>query len=157
MEEAAAAASVAEQPPAAPEAVARAATAGEFVGGRYRLERSLKSGNGVDTLLGRDLRTGSTVVLKSIDSSGVHAAARLRPEHESVVLRQLSGAGGLPGLHDASFSADHFYLVQPHVDGDSLEALLRVGPLPLRSTLRLGIDVATALDIAHDAGSATGT
>lgn len=51
---------------------------GAVFGGRYRIERSLKSGNGVDTLLARELETDTPVVLKSIDPSLVPAAARLR-------------------------------------------------------------------------------
>ncbi|MDQ3611249.1 MAG: AAA family ATPase, partial [Actinomycetota bacterium] len=130
---------------------AGAGASGAVFGGRYRIERSLKSGNGVDTFLARELGADTPVVLKSIDPAVVPAAARLRFQHESVVLRQLSGAG-LPGLLDAGFADDRLYLVQPYVAGVTLEAMLRDGPLPLLTTLRLGIAVATALSTAHDAG-----
>jgi len=133
-----------------------AAADGEVFDGRYLVERSLKSGNGVDTFLAHDLRTDTAVVLKSIDSSVVHAAAWLRLEHESVVLRHLSGTG-LPGLHDANFSEDRIYLVQRFVQGVTLEALLAAGPLPLRSTLDLGIASRRLSASPTTRGSATGT
>ena len=109
---------------------------GAVFGGRYRIERTLKSGNGVDTCLARDLDTEAAVVLKSIDPAVVPTAARLRFQHETLVLRELSGTG-LPGLLDAGFADERLYLVQPFVEGVTLEAMLRDGPLPLLTTLRL--------------------
>src|SRR4051794_13102314 len=79
--------------------------------GRYRLGRMLKRGNGVDTLLATDAWSGAEVVLKSIDAGAVHAAARLRFEHETRVLRQLSGSG-LVELYDYGEAGDRLYLVQ---------------------------------------------
>ena len=119
--------------------------------GRYALGESLKRGNGVETYLAVDALTATDVVLKTIDPAVIHAAARLRFEHETHVLRQLSGTG-LTGLHDAGVSDGLLYLVQPLVPGSTLEKLLTRGPLSLRATLRVGFDIATALDAAHAAG-----
>jgi tetratricopeptide (TPR) repeat protein len=119
--------------------------------GRYALGQILKRGNGVDTYLAEDLVTGAKVVLKRIDPGAIHAAARLRFEHETHVLRTLAGAG-LTGLHDAGTWENQLFLVQPFLNGSSLEHLLTSGPLPLAAVLRIGVDVATALDTAHSAG-----
>jgi diguanylate cyclase (GGDEF)-like protein/PAS domain S-box-containing protein len=119
--------------------------------GRYELGRALKRSNGVDTFLAVDTFTGTDVVLKSIDPLPIHAAARLRFEHETHVLRRLTGPG-LTGLHDAGLAEDRLYLVQPLVPGATLEERLKTGPLPLPVVLRIGIDIATALDTAHGAG-----
>lgn len=119
--------------------------------GRYLPLRSLKSGNGVDTYLAVDTLTATDVVVKTIDQRGVHAAARMRFEHETHVLRTLSGAG-LTGLHDAGVHEDLLFLVQPFVAGTTLADLLRKGPLSVLDALRVGLDVATALDAAHEAG-----
>ena len=127
------------------------AEAGEDVAERYVPLRILKRGNGVETLLALDSRTGAQVVVKWIDPAFVPAAARLRFEHEAEVLRHLSGVG-LVGLRDAGQEADRLYLVQPFVPGPGLDEVLRQGPLPLTSALRVGIELAAALDIAHGAG-----
>ena len=119
--------------------------------GRYALGQILKRGNGVDTYLADDVVTGAQVVLKRIDPKAIHAAARLRFEHETHVLRTLAGAG-LTGLHDAGTWEDQLYLVQPFMSGLTLERLLTEGPLPLQVVLRIGVEVATALDVAHSAG-----
>ncbi|MGB8650345.1 MAG: AAA family ATPase, partial [Mycobacteriales bacterium] len=119
--------------------------------GRYLLGQPLKRGNGVDTYLAVDTLTATDVVLKTIDPQVIHAAARLRFEHETHVLRQLTGSG-LPGLHDAGTDDDRLFLVQPFVPGETLEALLRTGPLPVTTALQVALDVASALDVAHSAG-----
>ena len=80
----------------------------ELFAGRYQLLADLKRGNGVDTYLSVDASTSTQVVVKCIDNEGVHAAARLRFEHETRVLRQLTGTG-LTGLYDAGSAADRLY------------------------------------------------
>lgn len=135
---------------------ASTATQGEaedngLFGGRYALQRALKGANGVETLLAVDTRTDAEVVLKTIDTRVVHAAARLRFEHEMRVLRQLGG-NGLARLYDSGEVDDQLYLVQPYLPGQTLEALLRSGRQSVAAVLRIGIDIAEALSHAHEAG-----
>ena len=61
------------------------------------------------------------MVLKSIDPEVVHGATRLRFEHETRVLRELTGTG-LTGLYDSGEVAEQLYLVQPYIAGATLEA-----------------------------------
>ncbi len=123
----------------------------ELFAGRYRLGQCLKSGHGVDTYLAVDETTSTQVVLKSIVPHLIHDAATLRFEHETQVLKKLSGTG-LTSLYDAGITGEHWYLVQPFMPGSTLEEVLKSGPLPLEMALRVAIDVASALDIAHGAG-----
>ena len=123
----------------------------ELFAGRYRFVAELKRGNGVDTYLSVDVSTSTQVVVKSIDNEVVHAAARLRFEHETRVLRQLTGTG-LTGLYDAGTTGDRLYLVQPFVPGATLQTVLKAGRLPIPTALQIGIDIAAALDTAHGAG-----
>ena len=119
--------------------------------GRYVLSECLKSGHGVDTHLAVDITTQTQVVLKAIVPHLIHDAARLRFEHETKVLRLLSGTG-LIGLYDAGVTDEHWYLAQPFVAGSTLEEILKDGALSLLGALRVGLDVATALEAAHAAG-----
>lgn len=123
----------------------------ELFAGRYQLGKCLKSGHGVETYLGVDESTTTQVVLKSIVPHLIHDAARLRFEHETQVLRRLSGTG-LATLYDAGVADGHWYLVQPFMPGKTLEEILKAGPLSLEMALRVAMDVASALDIAHGAG-----
>lgn len=122
-----------------------------LLAGRYEIRETLKTSNGVDTFRAVDRLDGTDVVVKSIDPQVIHAAARLRFEHETHVLRRLTGSG-LTGLHDSGLADDKLFLVQPFIGGVTLEQVLRSGPLPLTSALRLGVEVATALETAHSAG-----
>ena len=123
----------------------------ELFADRYRLGVCLKSGHGVETYLAIDETTTSEVVVKLIVPHLIHDAARLRFEHETHVLRQLSGTG-LVGLYDAGVTDEHWYLVQPFMPGSTLEEVLKSGPLSLELALRAAIDLASALDVAHGAG-----
>jgi Protein kinase domain len=107
----------------APESPGRALFAG-----RYDVQRLLKSGNGVETFFAVDVATGAEVVLKAIDPAFVDPAARMRFQHETQVLRELSGLG-LCTLYDAGQSDERLYLAQPFVPGETLEQVLRRGPL----------------------------
>src|SRR4051812_620410 len=107
-------------------------------GDRYVLTSLLKSGNGVETHLALDLPTGREVVVKTIDPTVVHAAARLRFEHETRVLRELSGAG-LAGLYDAGFADERLFLVQPYVPGRSLDIVLLQGRLPVETAVAVAL------------------
>jgi diguanylate cyclase (GGDEF)-like protein/PAS domain S-box-containing protein len=134
------------------EGASRASTAaGVRFAGRYFLGTALKHGNGVETYHALDALTATDVVLKTIDPHVIHAAARLRFEHETHVLQRLTGPG-LTGLHDAGMADDLLYLVQPLVPGITLEARIRNGRLSFTDTLRIGLAVAGALEVAHAAG-----
>ena len=138
----------------APEGAEPATTpldAGDLFADRYRVLRELKTGNGVETVLAHDVTNSAQVVLKIIDPNFVHPAARLRFQHETQVLRELSGLG-ICTLYDAGQSTDRMYLAQPFVPGDTLENELRRGPLSVPDAVRVAIDVAAALDVAHGAG-----
>ncbi|MEO6470557.1 MAG: hypothetical protein ABIR57_01895, partial [Aeromicrobium sp.] len=73
--------------------------AAKLFAGRYDLGETLKHGNGVDTFRAIDTLSGRDVVVKAIEPETIHAAARLRFEHETQVLRHLTGTG-LTGLCD---------------------------------------------------------
>jgi PAS domain S-box-containing protein len=130
---------------------ARAATSSSRFAGRYEIVGTFKQGRGTTTYLARDGEDGDAhVVLKVFERDLLDAAARERFGHETKVLATLSGLG-LARLRDAGRTDQHLYLTQTYVPGETLEAALTRGPLPLRVVLRLGIEVAGALEIAHGA------
>ena len=120
--------------------------------GRFRCDRLPKRGRGVDTWLATDLEAdGLAVVVKTVAADGVGPATRTRLEHEAAVLRRLEGPSIAPLV--ASGREGHLlYLVQPFVEGITLRDRLAAGPLPVADALRVGVDVAAALQAAHEAG-----
>ncbi len=120
-------------------------------GGRYRILRSLKKGQGVETLLGRDLAESEAVVVKTTVAGAFSTAARMRLEHEAGVLRRLRSPQFAP-LLDLGREGDLLYLVLPFISGCTLHARLAAGPLSVRDALTVGHDLLTALQEAHRHG-----
>src|SRR5579871_577457 len=55
-------------------------------------------------------------------------------------------------LHDVGHQDGVDFLVMEYLEGETLAERLRKGPLPLKETLKVGIEVCEALEIAHRAG-----
>ena len=55
-------------------------------------------------------------------------------------------------LHDIGHQDGVDFLVMEYLEGESLAERLKKGPLPLKETLKIGIEVCEALEAAHRAG-----
>lgn len=100
----------------------------------YAVERVLHFSNGGGIYVGRDTRTGETVVLKEgrphagLDARGDDAVTRV--EREYAMLRRLAGIPGIPAVHDLFWLGEHRFLAMEHIDGLPLSrALARRYPL----------------------------
>jgi two-component system sensor kinase len=132
-----------------PSQLASPRAAPHFVG-RYRIERLLKQGHGVETLLGAD-EDGQAVVIKTAARDSLSTGAQMRLEHEAGALRRIQSPFIAP-LLDLDRQEDLLYLVMPLIKGSTLEQRLKRGPLGLRDTLSLGRCLMTALREVHDQG-----
>src|SRR5690349_11795189 len=100
----------------------------------------------------RDTRLGREVALKVLPqhlSSTPEIRARFERE-----ARTVSGLNHphICVLHDVGREGDTDYLVMELVDGETLAQRLARGPLPNAELLRIGTQIADALDRAHRAG-----
>src|SRR5262249_13656932 len=77
--------------------------------------------------------------------------ARQRFEREARTISALNHPN-ICMLHDVGTQNGIAYLVMEFVQGESLDSRLRRGPLPLKQTLELAMQVCDALDRAHRAG-----
>ena len=100
----------------------------------------------------RDTRLDRTVAIKILPT---HLAddleARQRFEREARTISSLNHPN-ICILHDVGNEDGTAYLVMEFVQGESLEARLQRGPLPLKQALECGIEVCDALEKAHRAG-----
>lgn len=126
-------------------------SAARTFGGRWRVERPLKTGQGVETYLGVDLTDGKRVVIKTADASVVTPATRHRLEHEATVLRTLRHVSLAPVVTFGR-EGDLFFLVMPFVPGVTLEDRLKRGRLPVREAVTVALRLLEALREAHDHG-----
>ncbi|MFP2906332.1 serine/threonine-protein kinase [Pyxidicoccus sp. 3LFB2] len=124
---------------------------GRRLGNRFELAQRLKTGRGISTWLGSDLRTGERVVVKVTSAVALAPAARHRLEHEASVLARLDSPSVIPVRHLGT-SGDLLYLVTPWLEGETLEERLSVGPLTVPEALILGSSVLSALAEAHRQG-----
>src|SRR6266849_2040099 len=100
----------------------------------------------------RDTRLGRDVAVKVLPSHlSESAEARARFEREARVVSGLNHPH-ICVLHDLGREGDVDYLVMELVEGESLAVRIARGPLPTAEVLRIGAEIADALDRAHRAG-----
>ncbi len=120
--------------------------------GPYEIVSPLGAGGMGEVYRARDTRLEREVAVKVLPQ---HLAAtpevRSRFEREAKTISSLNHAH-ICTLFDVGHEGDTDYLVMELVDGETLAARLERGPLPMPELLRLGMQIADALDRAHKAG-----
>jgi len=132
--------------PSPPDVVAGA------LAGRYEIERPLGRGGMATVYLARDAKHGRQVALKVLRPE---LAATLGSER---FLREIQVSARLThphilALYDSGDSDGLLYYVMPYIEGESLrDRLSRETRLPMADAVKLGREVADALDYAHSRG-----
>ncbi|MEO7868657.1 MAG: protein kinase, partial [Candidatus Eisenbacteria bacterium] len=100
----------------------------------------------------RDTRLGRDVAVKELPLPlNSNADVRARFEREAKTVSSLNHPN-ICTLFDVGREGETDYLVMELVEGETLAARLAKGPLPLPDVLKLGAQIADALDRAHRAG-----
>src|SRR5262245_27500571 len=120
--------------------------------GSYQITSLLGKGGMGEVYLARDTRLDRSVANKTLPEQAESAAERLaRFEREAKVLASLNhpNIGAIYGLekHDG-----RHILVLELVEGQTLVDLVARGPMPLDESLRLAVQIAEALQAAHEKG-----
>ncbi len=120
--------------------------------GHYRITARLGAGGMGEVYLAYDERLGRNVAIKFVHH---HLAddepQRRRFEREARIISGLNHPN-ICTLYDIGREGDADYLVLEHIEGESLASRLARGPLPIRDALRVAMEVAAALDVAHRSG-----
>jgi serine/threonine protein kinase len=119
---------------------------------RYRIERELGQGGMATVYLAQDLKHDRKVALKVLkpELAAVLGAERFLAEIKTTA--NLQHPHILP-LHDSGTVDGTVFYVMPFVQGESLrDRLTREKQLPIADAVRLGGEVAGALDYAHRQG-----
>ena len=126
---------------------------GDLIAGRYELEELVEHGGMSSVYRGHDRLLERKVALKVLlphfgdDDEYVE---RFRREARAVA--QLSHPNVVTVIDRGASDGQHF-IVFEYVDGENLKQLLdRMGPLPVRRVVELGIQIADALGYAHGRG-----
>src|SRR5438105_884037 len=134
----------AEKPTPPPEVV-------KVVGGRYAIEQELGRGGMGRVMRARDLKLGRTVAVKVLNAGGHHPRQRERFEQEARAAGALNHAN-IVAVHDVGEHDGEPYIVSELLEGDTLRARLRRGPLPPGEALDLGTQLASGVAAAHRQG-----
>lgn len=120
--------------------------------GPYQVQRELGRGGMGVVYLAHDSRLDRSVALKALPDHLAADPDRLaRFQREAKVLASLnhSGIAAIFGLEHANGQQ---FLVLEFVEGDTLEARLRLGAMPLDEALEVARHIAEALEAAHEKG-----
>jgi serine/threonine protein kinase len=120
--------------------------------GPYEIVGQIGTGGMGEVYRAHDTRLGRDVAIKVLSP---HLAAtsevRARFEREARTISQLNHPH-ICTLHDIGHQDGTDYLVMELIEGETLAARLAKGALPTSEVLRLGAQIADALDRAHRAG-----
>jgi len=120
--------------------------------GPYEIVAPLGTGGMGEVYRARDTRLGRDVAVKVLPQHlSSNAEVRARFEREAKTISSLNDPH-ICTLHDIGREGDTDYLVMELVEGETLADRLRRGALPAADVLRLGAQIAAALDRAHRAG-----
>ncbi len=120
--------------------------------GLYSIDREIGRGGMGVVFLGRDTKLDRSVAIKSLTEHFAGDPERMsRFQREAKLLASLThpNIAGVYGLeeHDGAH-----YLIMEFVEGESLAEIISRGPLAVDETLRIGAQVASGLEAAHESG-----
>jgi len=120
--------------------------------GPYRIEGAIGAGGMGEVYRARDTRLDRAVAIKVLPSHlSANPELRQRFDREAKAISSLSHPH-ICTLHDVGHQDGVDFLVMEFLEGESLAQRLARGPLPIEQTLRVGAEIAHALDAAHRNG-----
>jgi Tol biopolymer transport system component len=126
-------------------------TSGTRIGG-YEIVEAIGAGGMGNVYRATDRRLGRDVAIKTLpDDLARDPSALARFEREARFLASLNHPN-IAAIYGIEEQSGERFLVLELVRGDSLDSLLAGQAPPIRQTLRIAIDIASALAAAHEAG-----
>lgn len=120
--------------------------------GPYEIEAPLGAGGMGEVFKARDTRLDRTVAVKILAPAvAADAEFRRRFEREARSISALDHPH-ICALYDVGEHEGTAYLVMQYLEGESLAARLTRGPLTVADALKIGSEIAGALDAAHRRG-----
>jgi len=120
--------------------------------GHYEILEQVGAGGMGEVYRARDKRLDRAVAIKVLpERFSAHDVLRERFEREARTISQLNHPH-ICALYDIGEHDGVNFLVMEYLEGETLEKRLSRGPLPPEQALRLGVEIAEALDRAHRQG-----
>ena len=119
--------------------------------GRYRVIDRLGAGGMGVVFRAQDEKLERVVAVKMLAPGILSEDARRHFRHEALALAKLNHSR-IAAVYDAGEQEGSDYIVMELVQGESLAHKLRTGPMPLKEATAFVIQIAGALEEAHDQG-----
>src|SRR5580698_1265100 len=120
--------------------------------GPYEIQSPLGAGGMGEVYRARDTRLGRDIAIKVLPQHlSSNPDLKQRFEREARAISSLNHPH-ICTLHDVGHQDGVDFLVVEYLEGETLAQRLKKGPLPLRETLKIGIEICEELDKAHRAG-----
>ena len=120
--------------------------------GPYEIVSPLGAGGMGEVYRATDTRLDRTVAVKILpEHLASNSEARQRFEREARTISSLNHPN-ICVLHDIGAQNGTSFLVMEFLEGETLEARLCKGPLPVKQALQYGVQICEALEKAHRAG-----
>ena len=120
--------------------------------GPYEILAPVGAGGMGEVYRAKDTRLGRDVAVKVLPAHlSASAELRQRLEREAKTISSLSHPH-ICMLHDVGHQDGTDYLVMEFLEGETLADRLAKGALPMEQALKIGIEIAGALDAAHKSG-----
>ena len=120
--------------------------------GHYEISTLLGKGGMGEVWRARDTKLGREVAIKTLPEEFARDADRLaRFEREAKLLASLNHPN-IAAIHGFEEDNGTHFLVLELVEGDTLADRLKRGAIPIEESLRLALQIAEALEAAHEKG-----
>ena len=123
---------------------------GQIVGGRYRIESVLDRGGMGVVYRAIDQQLTRPVALKVLTPETQTDADRLQRFREEARTLSALNHPHIVTIYEVGHTEDTPFIAMELVEGQTLATRLRLGPLPVREALDVGLQVARALAAAHE-------
>ncbi len=120
--------------------------------GTYEISNLLGKGGMGEVYRARDTKLGREVAIKVLPAEFAQDADRLaRFEREAKLLASLNHPN-IAAIHGLEDHEETRFLVLELVEGDTLGDRLKRGAIPVEESLKLALQIAEALEAAHEKG-----
>jgi serine/threonine protein kinase len=128
-------------------------TPGALVAGRFRIERLLGQGGMGEVYLAVDTRLDRKLALKVLAPGLARDPQYLQRFHREARAASALSHPHVCVIHEIGEAEDGSpFMAMELIEGESLQARLRQGPLAIAEVIEIGIQVADALEAAHAKG-----
>jgi serine/threonine protein kinase len=120
--------------------------------GRYRVVKQLGIGGMGEVYQAKDQKLGRDVAIKLLPKEFTQDSERIsRFRREAKLLASLNHPN-IAAIHELEESDETHFLVLELVGGETLADQLKNGPIPVEESLKLALQIAKALEAAHEKG-----